>query len=165
MAAAGPLDELQQARAALLRGQIAFASASSDAPALLAKAAKQLQPLDAALARQTCLDAWVAAILAGRFAVAGPKSPGPVSPAARRRAPAIRSASGRTGRPGHRGTRRAGTPAEAGNAVFAGDEITTESAYGGPPATVGAVGTTSAGTRLRTASSSPAARRACWPSR
>ena len=71
MAAAGPLDELQQARAALLRGQIAFASASSDAPALLAKAAKQLQPLDAALARQTYLDAWVAAMLAGRFAGVG----------------------------------------------------------------------------------------------
>ena len=41
----------------LLRGQIAFASASSDAPALLAKAARQLEPLDAALARQTYLDA------------------------------------------------------------------------------------------------------------
>ena len=72
MAAAGPLDELQQARAALLRGQIAFAStAGGDAPALLAKAAKQLEPLDAALARQTYLDAWLAAMFAGRFAGAG----------------------------------------------------------------------------------------------
>ena len=53
-AEAGPLDELQQARAALLRGQIAFASGGgSDAPALLVKAARQLEPLDAALARQT----------------------------------------------------------------------------------------------------------------
>jgi DNA-binding CsgD family transcriptional regulator len=72
MAAARPLDELQQARAALLRGQIAFASGGgSDAPALLVKAAKQLEPLDAALARQTYLDAWLAAMFAGRFAGAG----------------------------------------------------------------------------------------------
>jgi DNA-binding CsgD family transcriptional regulator len=72
IAAAGPLDELQQARTALLRGQIAFASsAGSDAPALLMKAAKQLEPLDAALARQTYLEAWYAAMLTGRFAGAG----------------------------------------------------------------------------------------------
>jgi len=72
MAMAGPLDELQQARAGLLHGQIAFAStAGGDAPALLANAAKQLEPLDAALARQTYLDAWLAAFFAGRFAGAG----------------------------------------------------------------------------------------------
>jgi len=72
MAVATPLDELQQARAALLRGQIAFASGGgNDAPALLVKAAKQLEPLDAALARQTYLDAWLAAMFAGRFAGAG----------------------------------------------------------------------------------------------
>src|SRR6516225_5955338 len=72
MAVARPLDELQQARAALLRGQIAFASGGgSDAPALLVKAARQLEPLDAALARQTYLDAWLAAMFAGRFAGAG----------------------------------------------------------------------------------------------
>jgi DNA-binding CsgD family transcriptional regulator len=72
IAAAGPLDELQQARAALLRGQLAFASsAGGDAPALLMKAAKQLEPLDAALARQTYLDAWYAALNAGQFAGAG----------------------------------------------------------------------------------------------
>jgi DNA-binding CsgD family transcriptional regulator len=72
VAAAGPLDELQQARTGLLRGQIAFAaSAGTDAPALLVKAAKQLEPLDAALARQTYLDAWYAALFAGRFAGAG----------------------------------------------------------------------------------------------
>jgi DNA-binding CsgD family transcriptional regulator/tetratricopeptide (TPR) repeat protein len=70
--AAGPLDDLQQARASLLRGQIAFASSmGSDAPALLVKAAQQLEPLDAALARQTYLDAWVAAMFAGQFAGAG----------------------------------------------------------------------------------------------
>jgi DNA-binding CsgD family transcriptional regulator len=71
-AAAGPLSELQQARADLVRGQIAFASsAGGDAPALLMKAARQLEPLDAALARQTYLDAWYAALFAGRFAGAG----------------------------------------------------------------------------------------------
>ena len=72
MAAAGPLDELQQARAGLLRGQLAFASSvGSDAPALLVKAAQQLEPLDAALARQTYLDALAAAMFAGQFAGAG----------------------------------------------------------------------------------------------
>jgi DNA-binding CsgD family transcriptional regulator len=71
-AAAGPLDELQQARAGLLRGQIAFASSmGTDAPALLVKAAQQFEPLDAALARQTYLDAWAAAMFAGQFAGAG----------------------------------------------------------------------------------------------
>jgi DNA-binding CsgD family transcriptional regulator len=72
VAAAGPLDELQQARADLLRGQIAFASgAVGDAAALLAKAARRLESLDAALARQTYLDAWLAAMVAGQFAGAG----------------------------------------------------------------------------------------------
>jgi DNA-binding CsgD family transcriptional regulator len=72
MAMAGPLDELQQALVDLLRGQIAFASSGgSDAPALLVKAAQQLEPVDAALARQTYLDAWLAALFAGRFAGAG----------------------------------------------------------------------------------------------
>ena len=64
----------------LLRGQLAFASSvGSDAPALLVKAAQQLEPLDAALARQTYLDAWAAALFAGQFAGAGSltKSPGP----------------------------------------------------------------------------------------
>ncbi|GAA0238745.1 hypothetical protein GCM10009527_039170 [Actinomadura nitritigenes] len=69
---AGPLDELQQARAALLRGRLAFASGrGSDAPGLLLKAAKQLETLDVALARQTYLDAWFAAVYAGRSAGAG----------------------------------------------------------------------------------------------
>jgi DNA-binding CsgD family transcriptional regulator/tetratricopeptide (TPR) repeat protein len=68
-AAAGPLEDLQQALVGLLRGQIAFASSvGNDAPALLVKAAQQLEPLDAALARQTYLDAWAAAMFAGQFA-------------------------------------------------------------------------------------------------
>ena len=120
-AAAGSLDELQQARASLLRGQLAFASSmGSDAPALLLKAARQLEPLDAALARQTYLDAWTAASVrrpVRRRRQSARSRPGrPVSPAACRRAPAGRSAAGRAGRPGHRGTRRGGTPAETGSA-------------------------------------------------
>jgi DNA-binding CsgD family transcriptional regulator len=71
-AEAGPLDEPQSARVDLLRGQIAFASGpGADAPALLLKAAKRLEPLNLRLARQTYLNAWVAAPLAGRLAGAG----------------------------------------------------------------------------------------------
>jgi DNA-binding CsgD family transcriptional regulator len=71
-AEAGPLDELQSARVDLLRGQIAFASGpGADAPAVLLKAAKRLEPLNLDLARQTYLNAWVAAPLAGRLAGAG----------------------------------------------------------------------------------------------
>ncbi len=57
-AEAGPLDELRRARADLLRGQIAFSSSrGSDAPPLLLKAARQFEPLDLRLARETYLDA------------------------------------------------------------------------------------------------------------
>jgi len=72
MAEAGPLDELQGARADLLRGQVAFASGLySDAPALLLKAARRLEPLDLDLARETYLDAYQAARFAGHVAGAG----------------------------------------------------------------------------------------------
>ena len=71
-AEAGPLDELQGARADWLRGQIAFAAGpGSDAPPLLLKAARQLEPLDPGLARETYLDAWQAALFAGHLAVGG----------------------------------------------------------------------------------------------
>ncbi len=71
VAEAGPLDELGSALADLLRGQIAFASGlGSDAPPLLLKAAKRLEPLDLDLARETYMSAWMAALFAGRFAVA-----------------------------------------------------------------------------------------------
>ena len=40
----------------------------SDAPPLLLKAARRLEPLDLDLARQTYLDAWLAAVFAGRLA-------------------------------------------------------------------------------------------------
>jgi DNA-binding CsgD family transcriptional regulator len=69
---AGPLDELQAAQAELLRGEIAFASSmGSGAPALLLKAAKRLEPLDVDLSRETYLDAWGAALFAGRLAATG----------------------------------------------------------------------------------------------
>jgi DNA-binding CsgD family transcriptional regulator len=68
----GPLDEFQRARAELLRGQIAFASRrGSDAPPLLLKAAKSLEPLDVRLARETYLEALFAALFAGRLALGG----------------------------------------------------------------------------------------------
>ena len=71
-AEAGPLDELQRARADLLRGQIAFScSRGSDAPPLLLKAARQFEPLDPRLARETYLDALAAAQFAGRLALGG----------------------------------------------------------------------------------------------
>src|SRR5947207_548502 len=54
IAEAGPLDDLQRARVGLLRGQVSlFASVGSEAAALLLKAARQIEPLDGALARQT----------------------------------------------------------------------------------------------------------------
>ena len=58
-AEAGVLDEFASARVDLLRGQIAFASSrGSDAPSLLLKAAKRLEPLNRDLARDTYLTAW-----------------------------------------------------------------------------------------------------------
>ena len=69
MAEEGPLDELQRARVDLVRAQIAFAvNRGSDAPPLLLRAAKRLEPLDVALARETYLDAFGAAMFAGRLA-------------------------------------------------------------------------------------------------
>jgi DNA-binding CsgD family transcriptional regulator len=72
VAEAGLLDEFASARVDLLRGQIAFASGlGSDAPPLLLKAAKRLEPLSLDLARETYLSAWIAAMFAGRLAGAG----------------------------------------------------------------------------------------------
>ncbi|MBV9797815.1 MAG: AAA family ATPase [Solirubrobacterales bacterium] len=68
-AEAGRLDAMQRARLDLLRAQLAFAqSRGSDAPPLLIRAAKTLEQLDPKLARETYLDAWSAALFAGRFA-------------------------------------------------------------------------------------------------
>jgi DNA-binding CsgD family transcriptional regulator len=67
-----PLDELQRARADLVRARVAFAvNRGRDAPSLLLRAAERLGPLDATLARHTLLDAFVAALFAGRLAGEG----------------------------------------------------------------------------------------------
>src|SRR3954452_20365436 len=64
-------DELQAAHVELLRGQIAFASSlGTRAPPLLLNAAKRFERLDPGLARETYLDAWGAALFAGRLASA-----------------------------------------------------------------------------------------------
>ena len=71
MAQAGPLDELQRARADVLRAQIAFASSHGrDAPPLMLSAARQLEGLDVRLARQTYLEAFTAALFVGRLSPA-----------------------------------------------------------------------------------------------
>jgi DNA-binding CsgD family transcriptional regulator len=63
-----PIDELQRARADVLRGQIAFARrCGSEAPLLLLKAANRLQSLDAGLARDAYLEAFGAALFCGRL--------------------------------------------------------------------------------------------------
>ena len=68
----GALSNFQQARVVLLRAQFAFISSrGSDAPPLLLKAAKLLEPIDADLARDTYLDSLSAALFAGRLAVGG----------------------------------------------------------------------------------------------
>jgi hypothetical protein len=62
----GPLDELQQTRVELLRGQMALLSTfGGDAPALLLKAAQRLERLDVNLARDTYLDASIASAAPG----------------------------------------------------------------------------------------------------
>jgi DNA-binding CsgD family transcriptional regulator len=64
----GPLDELQRARLERLGAQISFASRRGrDAPPLLLEAAKRLDPLDAAMARETYLEAIASAMFAGRL--------------------------------------------------------------------------------------------------
>jgi DNA-binding CsgD family transcriptional regulator len=64
----GRLDELQRARMERLRAEIAFARRrGSDDPPLLLDAAKRLEPLDVALARETHLETLGAAVFAGRL--------------------------------------------------------------------------------------------------
>jgi DNA-binding CsgD family transcriptional regulator len=71
-AEADAADDLQRARAEQLRGQVEWASvAGRDAPVLLLQAARRLEPLDAGLARETYLHAWVASSLAGPLARPG----------------------------------------------------------------------------------------------
>ena len=72
MAEAGPLEELDRARAMLLHAQITFATTrGADAPPLLLAAAKRLEPLDPTLARETYLEAFAAALSADRLVRGG----------------------------------------------------------------------------------------------
>ena len=64
----GPVDELRRARLERLRAAIAFARRRGrDAPPLLLEAARRLDPLDAAMARETYLEAIASAMFAGRL--------------------------------------------------------------------------------------------------
>ena len=68
----GPLSDPERGQADLLRARIAFASSrSSDAPPLLLDAARRLDGIDVALARDTYLEALAAAMFAGRFGLPG----------------------------------------------------------------------------------------------
>jgi DNA-binding CsgD family transcriptional regulator len=88
----GGLDALGAARAALLRGQIAFvAGHMSAAVPLFLEAADRLKPLDPSLARDTYREAFHAAFAAGRFREGGGTRE---VAAAARRAPPV------NGRPG-----------------------------------------------------------------
>ena len=71
-AQAGPLDELGRARVDLLQAEVAYAqNRGSAAPLLLLRAARRLETLDVRLSRDTYLDAWGAALFAGRLASDG----------------------------------------------------------------------------------------------
>ena len=72
VAESGPLSELELARVALVRAQVAFVSSrGNDAAPLLVEAARKLEFVDGDLAGGTYLDALVAAQFAGRCATAG----------------------------------------------------------------------------------------------
>ncbi len=84
-AAEAPLDELPRARVGLLRAQIAFASGhGGEAAPLLLAAARRLEPLDDALARETYLEAYSVARLTDPVSVADvARSAGRLPPAPR----------------------------------------------------------------------------------
>jgi DNA-binding CsgD family transcriptional regulator/tetratricopeptide (TPR) repeat protein len=84
---------MQRARLDMLRAEAAYSESRGDAaPALLLRAAKTLESLDPLLARETYLDAWSAALFAGRLAsgaslhevslaaLAAPQPPGAMRP-------------------------------------------------------------------------------------
>jgi hypothetical protein len=72
MVGAGPLTSSQQATVDLILGQLAFlTSRGGDAPSLLLKAARSLEPIDTGLSRATYLDALAAGMFAGRLASPG----------------------------------------------------------------------------------------------
>jgi DNA-binding CsgD family transcriptional regulator len=68
VAAAGALSEPERARVDLLRAQLAFVSSrGTDATPLLLAAARRLEPLDPALARETYVEAFSAALFGARL--------------------------------------------------------------------------------------------------
>ena len=68
-AESGPLDDLGRARVDRLQAEVAFAqNRGSEAPVRLLEAARKLETLDVRLSRNTYLDAWAAALFAGRLA-------------------------------------------------------------------------------------------------
>ena len=72
VAEAGASTDMQQARIDLLGADLAFVTnRGSDAPSLLLKAAKRLEPIDADLSRATYLQALCSAMFAGRLALGG----------------------------------------------------------------------------------------------
>jgi DNA-binding CsgD family transcriptional regulator len=72
VARAGPLDELEEARAQLLHAQLTFAmTRGRDAPPLLLEAARRLEPLEPTRARETYLEAFAAALYADRLVRGG----------------------------------------------------------------------------------------------
>ena len=72
IAEAGPLSDFQQARIELMGAELAFLTdRGSEAPPLLLKAARRLEPIDTELSRATFLQALTAGYFAGRLALAG----------------------------------------------------------------------------------------------
>jgi hypothetical protein len=70
IAEAGPLSDFQQARIELMGAELAFLTdRGSEAPPLLLKAARRLEPIDPELSRATYLQALTAGYFAGRLAV------------------------------------------------------------------------------------------------
>jgi DNA-binding CsgD family transcriptional regulator len=72
IAEAGPLSDFQQARIELMGAELAFLTdRGSEAPPLLLKAARRLEPIDPELSRATYLQALTAGYFAGRLALGG----------------------------------------------------------------------------------------------
>jgi DNA-binding CsgD family transcriptional regulator len=72
VAETGAITDMQQARIDLIGADLAFVTnRGSDAPSLLLKAAKRLEPIDADLSRATYLQALASAMFAGRLALGG----------------------------------------------------------------------------------------------
>jgi DNA-binding CsgD family transcriptional regulator len=72
VAEAGPLSDFQQARIEMMGAQLALlTNRGSEAPPLLLKAARRLEPVDLELSRATYLQALTAGYFAGRLALGG----------------------------------------------------------------------------------------------